>query len=90
VRNVYVTGGIIALGQGLPGELPPGSAQPKWLHVIPDVRLERGERFPPVVPNIIDVRIMYFPVEADPGAVQAAAVPKNADNQTEGAENQAE
>jgi len=82
IRNVYVTGGIIALGQTpLPGELPPGSPQPKWLHVIPDLSLLRGERFPPVVPNIIDVRIMYFPVEADPAAVQSAAGPQKAENQ---------
>jgi hypothetical protein len=84
VRNVYVTGSIIALGQTpLPGELPPGSPQPKWLHFAPDVRLERGERFPPVVPNIIDVRIMYFPVAADPAAVQAAAVLHKTESQTE-------
>src|SRR6516225_6168648 len=82
IRNVYVTGGIIALGQTpLPGELPPGRPQPKWLHVIPDLSLLRGERFPPVVPNIIDVRIMYFPVEADPAAVQSAAGPQKAENQ---------
>jgi hypothetical protein len=77
IRNVYVTGGIIALGQTpLPGELPPSSPQPSWLHVRPDLSLLRGERFPPVVPNIIDVRIIYFPVEADPAAVQSAPAQK--------------
>jgi len=90
-RNVYVTGGIIALGQTpLPGELPPGSPQPKWLHVRPDLSLLRGERFPPVVPNIIDVRIMYFPVEADPAAVQSAATPQKAESQQEEPAGQAE
>jgi hypothetical protein len=84
IRNVYVTGGIIALGQTpLPGELPPGSPQPKWLHVIPDLSLERDERFPPVVPNIIDVRIMYFPVQADPAAIQSAGAPQKAESQSE-------
>jgi hypothetical protein len=84
IRNVYVKGALIALGQTpLPGELPPGSPQPKWLHFAPDVRLERGEIFPPVVPNIIDVRIMYFPVEADPSAVQSAAEPRKAESQQE-------
>ena len=91
IRNVYVTGGIITLGQTpLPGELPPGSPQPKWLHVRPDLSLLRGERFPPVVPNIIDVRIMYFPVEADPAAVQSAATPQKAESQQEEPAGQAE
>jgi hypothetical protein len=81
VRNVYVTGSIIALGQTpLPGELPPGSPQPSWLHVRPDLSMVSGERFPPVVPNIIDVRIMYFPVEADPAAVQSAAEPQKTES----------
>jgi hypothetical protein len=67
VRNVTVVGGIIALGQTpLPGEVlvPGGRPPPRWLRLIPDRRLESGEIFPPVVPNIIDVRILYFPVEA--------------------------
>jgi hypothetical protein len=69
VRNVTVVGGIIALGQTpLPGEVlvPGGRAPPRWLRLIPDRDLESGKRFPPVVPNIIDVRILYFPVEAQP------------------------
>ena len=69
VRNVTVVGGIIALGQTpLPGEVlvPGGRAPPRWLRLIPDLDLESGKRFPPVVPNIIDVRILYFPVEAQP------------------------
>ena len=87
IRNVYVKGALIALGQTpLPRELPPGSPQPKWLHFAPDVRLERGEIFPPVVPNIIDVRIMYFPVEADPAAVQSAVAPQKTESRPEEAD----
>ena len=65
-----VIGGIIALGPGLPGEpRPPGGVRrPSWLHLIPDRDLETGKVFPPVVPNIIDVRILSFPMEAEPGA----------------------
>jgi hypothetical protein len=64
VRNVTVTGGIIALGKTpLPGEPPPGSPQPAWLRVIPDLRLLDGSVIPPVVPNIIDVRWLNCPIE---------------------------
>jgi hypothetical protein len=64
VRNVTVTGGIIALGKTpLPGEPPPGSPQPAWLRVVPDLRLLDGSVIPPVVPNIIDVRWLNCPIE---------------------------
>jgi hypothetical protein len=64
VRNVIVTGGIIALGKTpLPGEPPPGSPQPAWLRVIPDLRLLDGSVIPPVVPNIIDIRWLNCPIE---------------------------
>jgi len=83
IRNVYVTGSLIALGQTpLPGETAPGSPQPKWLHLAPDLRLERGEVFPPVVPNIIDVRILYFPTQAEP-AEPSATAPQKAESQQE-------
>jgi hypothetical protein len=59
VRNVTVTGGVIALGGG-----------PAWLkgtgsffQVFPDRRLLNGSVIPPVVPNVIDIRIMNCPVE---------------------------
>jgi hypothetical protein len=75
VRSVTVIGGIIALGPGLPGEpMPPGGVpQPRWLRLIPDRDLESGKVFPPVVPNIIDVRIVSLPVEAEPGATPAGS-----------------
>ena len=64
VRNVTVTGGIIALGKTpLPGEPPPGSPQPAWLRVVPDLRLLDGTVIPPVVPNIIDIRWLNCPIE---------------------------
>jgi hypothetical protein len=71
VRNVTVTGGIIALGKTpLPGEPPPGSPQPAWLRVIPDLRLLDGSVIPPVVPNIIDIRWLNCPIEVieNPGS----------------------
>jgi len=64
VRNVTVVGGIIALGKTpLPGEPPPGSPQPEWLRVVPDLRLLNGSVIPPVVPNIIDIRWLNCPIE---------------------------
>ena len=63
VRNVIVTGGIIALGKTpIPGEIPGGGPQPAWLRLIPDLRLLNGSAIPPVVPNVIDVRIMNCPI----------------------------
>ena len=64
VGNVTVTGGIIALGKTpLPGEPPPGSPQPAWLRVVPDLRLLNGSVIPPVVPNIIDIRWLNCPIQ---------------------------
>jgi hypothetical protein len=64
VRNVIVTGGIIALGKTpIPGEIPGGGPEPAWLRVIPDPRLLNGSVVPPVVPNIIDIRIMNCPMK---------------------------
>ena len=67
VRNVIITGGIIALGKTpIPGEIPGGGPQPAWLRLIPDLRLLNGSAIPPVVPNVIDVRIMNCPIAIDP------------------------
>jgi hypothetical protein len=66
VRNVIVTGGIIALGKTpIPGEIPGGGPQPAWLRLIPDLRLLNGSAIPPVVPNVIDVRIMNCPIRIE-------------------------
>ena len=66
VRNVIVTGGIVALGKiPIPGEIPGGGPQPPWLRVIPDLRLLNGSVIPPVVPNIIDIRIMNCPISIE-------------------------
>jgi len=66
VRNIIVTGGIIALGKTpIPGETPGGGPQPAWLRLIPDLRLLNGSAIPPVVPNVIDVRIMNCPIKIE-------------------------
>jgi hypothetical protein len=64
VRNVIVTGGIIALSKTpIPGEIPGDGPEPPWLRVIPDPRLLNGSVIPPVVPNVIDIRIMNCPIK---------------------------
>jgi hypothetical protein len=69
VRNVVVTGDIIALGD-TPLAKPPagvsvGSAEnpPIWVKFKPDLRLLNGSVFPPVVPNVIDIRILSYTEE---------------------------
>ena len=65
VGTVTVTGGIIALGKTpIPGEPPGGGPQPPWLRLVPDLKLLDGSVIPPVVPNVIDVRIIRYSVEA--------------------------
>jgi hypothetical protein len=64
VRNVIVTGGIIALGKTpIEGEIPGGGPQPAWLRLVPDLRLLNGSMIPPVVPNVIDIRILDCPIQ---------------------------
>ena len=66
VRNVIVTGGIIALGkEPIEGEIPNGGPQPPWLRLIPDLRLLNGSIIPPVVPNVIDIRTMSCPIKIE-------------------------
>jgi hypothetical protein len=65
VGTVTVTGGIIALGKTpIQGEPPGGGPQPPWLRLVPDLKLLNGSVIPPVVPNVIDVRIIRYSVEA--------------------------
>jgi hypothetical protein len=65
VGTVTVTGGIIALGKTpIPGEPPGGGPQPSWLRLVPDLKLLNGSVIPPVVPNVIDIRIVRYSVEA--------------------------
>ena len=65
VRNVIITGGVIALGTTpLPGE------GPSPFRLVPDLRYLNGSIFPPVVPNIIDVRIMSNPIQAVENAAE--------------------
>lgn len=66
VRNVTLMGGLVALGKvPRPGEAAPGGTPPTFLKVIPDPKLLDGSIIPPVVPNIIDVRIVGYSVTAD-------------------------
>ena len=65
VGTVTVTGGIVALGTTpLPGEPPGGGPQPPWLRLVPDLNLLDGSVIPPIVPNVIDVRITRYSIEA--------------------------
>ena len=65
VDTVTVTGGIVALGTTpLPGEPQGGGPQPPWLRLVPDLKLLNGSVIPPVVPNVIDVRITRNTIEA--------------------------
>ncbi len=70
VRNVIVTGGIVALGEAplsnTPLSITIGSPDnpPAWLKFKPDLRYLNGSVFPPIVPNVIDIRIISYTEEA--------------------------
>jgi hypothetical protein len=62
--NVDLTGGIVALG--LPDSTSPQIAG-HWdpnVRITPDPELLNGDKIPPLVPNVIDVRIMHHEVSA--------------------------
>jgi hypothetical protein len=58
----------LALGLAAPGSgvahSSPGGPEPAW-GVIPDLDLLNGSKIPPVMPNIIDIRWMYFPIKVE-------------------------
>jgi len=61
VQNVTITGAIIALGENVlvsPQAAKIGAADnpPAWLKFKPDLRYLNGSVFPPIVPNVIDIR----------------------------------
>jgi hypothetical protein len=62
VQNVTVIGGIVAMGENGLVEPPFGTevgaadGPPAWLKIKPDLRYLNGSVFPPVVPNVIDIR----------------------------------
>jgi len=60
--NVNLTGGIIALGPPTPSQKP-GRWDPN-VHITPDPDLLNGSKIPPLVPNVIDVRITHYEVTA--------------------------
>jgi hypothetical protein len=55
--NVTLTGGIIALGPPTESKKP-GRWDPR-VRIIPDPDLLNGSKIPPLVPNVIDVRITH-------------------------------
>jgi hypothetical protein len=64
VGKVIVTGGIVALGKTpIPGEPAGGGPQPPWLRLVPDLKLLNGSVIPPVVPNVIDIRVTSYSIE---------------------------
>jgi hypothetical protein len=69
VQNVSVTGGIVALGKTALAKPPPGVSvgtadkPPAWLRLRPDLRYLNGSLFPPVVPNVIDIRTTSYTEE---------------------------
>ena len=66
VRNLTVTGGLVTLGRTWrPGETVASGSPPTFLKIIPDPKLLNGSIIPPVVPNVIDVRIIGYSVIAD-------------------------
>ena len=60
--NVNLTGGIIALGPPTPSQKP-GRWDPN-VQITPDPDLLNGSKMPPIVPNVIDVRITHYEVTA--------------------------
>jgi hypothetical protein len=73
-QNVTLTGGVVALGKN---PAPP-AAPSSWtigLHIVPDEALLTGAKIPPLIPNIIDVRIVKHEVIGDLVAPGASASP---------------
>jgi hypothetical protein len=60
--NVNLTGGIVALGPPTPSQKP-GRWDPN-VQITPDPDLLNGSKIPPIVPNVIDVRITHYEVSA--------------------------
>ena len=62
--NVHLTGGIVALGSpDSSAPQPPGRWDPD-VKITPDPELLNGHKIPPLVPNVIDVRIMHHEISA--------------------------
>jgi hypothetical protein len=69
VQNVVILGGIIALGETALArptsavDVGASDSPPAWLQIKPDMRYLSGSLFPPVVPNVIDIRTMSYTEE---------------------------
>ena len=76
--NVHLTGGIVALGSPDPtAPQTPGRWDPN-VKITPDPELLNGHKIPPLVPNVIDVRIMHHEVSAtieSAGSISGQPVP---------------
>jgi hypothetical protein len=73
VGNVIVTGGIVALGDKPLAKSPSGilvgapNNPPVWLKLKPELHYLDGDIFPPIVPNVIDTRIISYTEEVVQG-----------------------
>jgi hypothetical protein len=62
--NVNLTGGIIAVGPANPGAPQKAGRWDPNVEITPDPELLNGNKIPPLVPNVFDVRIMHHEVSA--------------------------
>jgi hypothetical protein len=62
--NVHLTGGIVALGPPDPTSSQIAGHWDPNVKITPDPELLNGDKIPPLVPNVIDVRIMHHEVSA--------------------------
>ena len=63
-REISLTGGIIALGTATGSRASGEASWPQNVKITPDQDLLNGTKIPPVTPNIVDVRIRHYSVEA--------------------------
>jgi hypothetical protein len=63
-ENVNLTGGIVALGSPDSTNPPPAGHWDPNVKITPDPELLNGHKIPPLVPNVIDVRIMHHEISA--------------------------
>jgi len=61
---VSLTDGIVALGNSSSTQQSTMLMWPQNVRITPDQDLLNGTKIPPVTPNIVDVRIQHYSVEA--------------------------
>jgi hypothetical protein len=62
--NVNLVGGVIALGSGDQNTLGFAGRWDPNLKITPDPELLNGDKIPPLTPNVFDVRIMHYEIQA--------------------------